>query len=314
MIKMIRPLFLMVTLLVLFGGYDTAYAVTPHHDSLFALEKKLAELEFQSGGRLGIYAINTADKSRIEYRANEIFPTQCTSKVMGVAAVLKNSMSNPALLPKKILYKSEDLVNWNPITEKHLSDGMTVEALCAAAISYSDNTAMNLLVKQLGGLDAINIFARSIGDTVFHQDHGWPEEAMSGGPGNLADSSSPKAMGKSLEKLVLGNILAKSQRQLLTSWLERNTTGDARIRAGIPKTWRVGDKTGTGMYYGTTNDIAIITPPKCAPIVLVAYFTNDNQKSAKKQERVIAQATKLVLNTFAMHDVCLKEVMAFKTT
>ncbi|QBR82928.1 class A beta-lactamase [Legionella israelensis] len=299
MIKSIRLFLYMVSLLFLFAGHCNTYAATPRNDSLFALKKKLAELESQSGGRIGLYAINTADNSYIQYRANERFPTGCTSKVMGVAAVLQKSMSEPLLLQKKLFYKQEELTNWNPVTEKHLRDGMTVEALCAAAISYSDNTAMNLLVKQLGGVQVMNIFARSIGDTVFRQDHGWSQEAMSGGLDNVNDSSTPKAMAKSLQRLALGHILAESQRQLLISWLQQNTTGEARIRAGVPKGWIVGDKTGTGMYYGTTNDIAIIWPPKSAPIVLVVYFTNDHQKTAEKQESVIAQATKLVINAFA---------------
>lgn len=160
---------------------------------------KLKILESKSDGRLGVYAINTKNGHTINYRANEIFPMQCTSKVMGVAAVLKKSMSDPSLLQKRIFYSKKDLDfgEWNPVTEKYVLEGVTVKELCAAAISFSDNTAMNLLLKIIGGLQGMNDFARSIGDSSFRQDHDWPKEAYSGGDGNLKDSSTPKAMVKS---------------------------------------------------------------------------------------------------------------------
>ncbi|CEK10377.1 class A beta-lactamase [Legionella hackeliae] len=269
------------------------------------LKKKLAELEASSGGRIGVYAINTANNAHLQYRANERFPTGCTSKVMGVATILNQSMNDSSLLSQKISYTKNDLTNWNPITEKHLATGMTVAELCAASISYSDNTAMNLLVKKMGGVEQMNVFARSINDTSFRQDNDWPKEALSGGKGNLKDSSTPKAMAKSLQKLAFTNVLAEPQRQQLLSWLKATTTGDFRIRAGVPKGWVVGDKTGTGSFYGTTNDIGIIWPPKCAPIVVAVYYTSDDKKAVKRED-VVASATRLLIDKFAQNDPCIK--------
>lgn len=273
-----------------------------------SLQKKLAALETSSGGRIGVYAINTANGVHLQYRANERFPMGCTSKVIGVSAILNKSMKDSSLLSKRINYTKKDLTNWNPITEKRLTSGMTVEELCAASISYSDNTAMNLLVKQLGGLEQINAFARSIHNNSFRQDNGWPEEASSGGKGNLNDSSTPEDMAKSLQNLAFTNTLAKPQRQLLMSWLKANTTGDSRIRAGVPKGWVVADKTGTGDY-GTTNDIGIIWPPNCAPIIVAIYYTNDDKKAVNKQD-VVASATHLIVNTLARQDSCMSATIS----
>lgn len=139
----------------------------------------------------------------------------------------------------------------------------------------------------------------------FRQDKGWPKEAMSGGPGNLQDSSTPAAMEKSFQKLVLGNVLALSQHELLQTWLKNNTTGDARIRAGVPQNWVVGYKTGTGSYYGTTNDIGIIWPPKCDPIVVAIYYTHNN-KNAANREDIVETVTRLLINQFAQTDQCVK--------
>ena len=54
-------------------------------------------------------------------------------------------------LNQRVLYTREDLVNYNPITEKYVDRGMTLKELADASLRYSDNTAQNLILKQLGG-------------------------------------------------------------------------------------------------------------------------------------------------------------------
>jgi beta-lactamase class A len=270
-----------------------------------SVSAQLAQLEASSGGRLGVAAINRGNNQQIQYRANESFPMGCTSKVIGVAAILKKSMTDNQLLQETIQYKKSDLTNWTPITEKHLANGMTIAELCAAAISYSDNTAMNLLTKELGGPAGINAFARSINDKHFKLDHWWPDEALAS-PASGEDATTPAAMEKSLRKLVFGDVLAAPQREMLITWLKNNVTGNERIRAGVPKGWTVGDKTGTGFNYGTTNDIAVIWPPKCHPIVVAMYYSN-NDKKAPKRNDVIASATRIVMDAYAQSDTCIKQ-------
>ncbi|MDQ2994647.1 MAG: serine hydrolase, partial [Pseudomonadota bacterium] len=174
------------------------------------VQRQFAELEASAGGRLGVAAIDTATHHEIQYRGDQRFPMGCTSKVMGVAAILKNSMTDNQYLQQNVKYQKKDLVNWNPITEKYLAQGMTIEALCGAAISYSDNTAMNLLTAKLGGPQGINRFARSIGDSSFKLNHWWPDEAKAN-LFDLQDSSTPNAMARSLQKIALGEVLALPQ-------------------------------------------------------------------------------------------------------
>lgn len=279
---------------------NIGFADTPQS----SIQKNLATLETSSGGKIGISAINTGNNQRIQFRAEERFPMGCTSKVIGVAAILKASMTNSQLLQERITFTKKDLTNWTPITEKHLVDGMTIAELSAAAISYSDNTAMNLLAKKLGGPKGLNSFARSIGDNNFKLDHMWPEEANVS-PATTDDSTTPAAMERSLQKLTLGDVLAIPQREKLLTWMKANVLGQGRIRAGVPKGWIVGDKTGTGFHYGTTNDIAIIWPPKCSPIILAIYYSH-NKKAAPKREDILASATSLLIAEFAKSDQCIK--------
>jgi beta-lactamase class A len=299
----LKNLLLLTLIILLPGAYTISFADTHKADS--SIQKQIAELEASSGGRIGLYAINTANNAHIQYRSEERFPFQSTVKVIGVAAILKQSMTDNHLLQQMITYNKKDLVFWSPITAKHLTErasGMTVFDLCAAAVSHTDNTATNLLMIKLGGPKAVTEFARSIGDHTFRLD-GW-EPKLNSNPDELRDTSTPSAMAKSLEHLILGNVLGPSQRQQLVRWMKDNTTGNARIRAGIPQGWVVGDKTGSSLQYGITNDIAVIWPSHCAPIVLAVYF---NQKfvDAPRRDDVIASATRILVNEFAQGDKCI---------
>ncbi|HHL9756036.1 TPA: serine hydrolase, partial [Escherichia coli] len=114
--KSLRQFTLMATATVtLLLGSVPLYAQTAD------VQQKLAELERQSGGRLGVALINTADNSQILYRADERFAMCSTSKVMAAAAVLKKSESEPNLLNQRVEIKKSDLVNYNPIAEKHVN-------------------------------------------------------------------------------------------------------------------------------------------------------------------------------------------------
>ncbi len=64
------------------------------------------------------------------------------------------------------------------------------------------------------------------------------------------------------------------------------------IQAGLPASWVVGDKTGSGGY-GTTNDIAVIWPKDRAPLILVTYFTQPQPKAESRRD-VLASAAKIV--------------------
>lgn len=256
-----------------------------------AIGKKLAELEKSTGGRLGVVLINTADNSQIVYRGDERFPMCSTSKVMAASAILKQSETQTGLLNQRVEIKKSDLVNYNPITEKHLDGGMTIAELTDATLRYSDNTAMNKLIAQLGGPAKVTQFARSIGDKTFRLDRTEPT-LNTAIPGDERDTTTPAAMAKTLQNLTLDNALAEPQRKQLVEWMKKNTTGGASIRAGLPTTWTVADKTGSGSY-GTTNDIAVIWPENQPPLVLVTYFTQP-QKEAKSRNDVLAAAAKIV--------------------
>ncbi|NTX24611.1 PEN family class A beta-lactamase, Bcc-type, partial [Burkholderia cepacia] len=255
----------------------------------------LAELESSVGGRLGVCAIDTASGRVIEHRADERFPFCSTFKAMLSAAVLAQSVARPALLQQRVTYTRADLVNYSPVSEKHVGEGMTVAALCEAAIQYSDNSAANLLMKLLGGPSAVTAYARSIGDDTFRLDR-WETELNTALPGDLRDTTTPAAMAASMRVLMVGDALPAAQRAQLVAWMRGNKVGDKRLRAGVPAGWTVGDKTGTGDY-GTTNDAGVVWSPSRAPIAVAVYYTQA-RADARSKDDVIASVARIVVQAF----------------
>lgn len=252
-----------------------------------------AKLEQDLDGRLGVFALNTADGRRLRYRASERFPFCSTFKVMVAAAILHRTAAEPELLSRRIGYSQTPLEPHSPITERHVATGMAVADLCAAALQYSDNTATNLLLNILGGTSALMAFARSLGDFEFRLDR-WEPELNSAIPNDPRDTTTPEAMALSLQRLLIGDALEPIQRTQLRDWMLGNTTGAARIKAGIPAGWAIADKTGSGAY-GTANDIAVLWPEHRAPVV-VAIYTSQRKKAAKPRDDIIAAAAKVVVD------------------
>jgi beta-lactamase class A len=254
--------------------------------------QSFAKLEKEYDAKLGIYALDTGTNQTVAYHSDDRFAFASTSKSLAVGALLrKNSLE---ALDQRITYTHEDLSNYNPITEKHVDTGMTLKELADASVRYSDSTAHNLILKQLGGPSEFEKILREMGDTVTTSERFEPE-LNEVHPGETHDTSTPKAIAKTLQSFTLGTALPIEKRELLLDWMKRNTTGDKLIRAGVPKGWEVADKTGAGSY-GTRNDIAIIWPPNKKPIVL-AILSNHDKEDAKYDDKLIADATKVVLNT-----------------
>ncbi|MEV7435506.1 class A beta-lactamase [Streptomyces griseoviridis] len=236
---------------------------------------RLRALEEEHGARLGVFAHNVRTGRTVAHRADERFPICSVFKTLAVSAVLRDLDRDGEVLGRRVHYTEADLVGGSDRTREHLAEGMTVAELADVAIRYSDNTAANLLLRELGGPTAVTRFARSIGDRVTRLDR-WETELNSGEPGRVTDTTSPRAIGRSYARLVLGDALADRDRALLTHWLLENTTSGERLRAGVPSTWTVADKTGAGDY-GTNNDVGVAWTPDGTPVVLAILSTKHVQ-------------------------------------
>jgi len=250
------------------------------------LQDAIGRIEAEVAGRLGVAVLETGSRMRAGHRADERFPLCSTFKLLAAGAVLQRVDKGQERLERRIRFSQADIVVYSPVTKDRAGgDGMTVGELCEAALTLSDNTAGNLILASLGGPQGLNAFARAIGDATTRLDRNEPtlNEAV---PGDPRDTTTPNAMLKNVETLALGNTLSAGSRQQLLSWLQGNRTGDTRLRAGLPKTWRCGDKTGSGER-GTTNDVGIVWPAAGAPILVAIYLT---ETSASPERRNAALA------------------------
>ncbi|GGM06312.1 beta-lactamase [Streptomyces fumigatiscleroticus] len=259
-------------LAALTSGPDSAYAATAGED----ISGRLRGLEQEYAARLGVFALDTATGRTVSYRADERFPMCSVFKTLAAAAVLRDLDRQGEYLARRIHYTAESALasGYVPITGKpeNIANGMTVAQLCAAAVSHSDNAAGNLLLRQLGGPTAITRFCRSVGDGTTRLDR-WEPELNSAEPWRDTDTTSPKAIGRTYARLVLGRALTPEDRKKLTGWLVENTTDGERFRAGLPADWVLADKTGGGTQYGVANDVGVVWPPDRTPLVLSVLST-----------------------------------------
>lgn len=241
-----------------------------------------AAIERATGGKLGVFVLDTGSSHTLAWRADERFPFCSSMKAPLAAYVLYKVDRGDLRLDQRIRYGQADLLSYYaPITRKHLSQGaMTVEALCAAAVDYSDNIAANLLLRETGGPAALTAWMRTSGDQAFQLTNTEPKLNRAR-LGEAQDTTTPRAMAASFRRFALGDRLSPASRALFTDWLVANTTGDKRIRAGLPAGWRVGDKTGTwNEGWFSTIDIAIAWPPGRAPVILSGFVTDHPSTAA----------------------------------
>ncbi len=249
-------------------------------------EFRRLELDLGPGGRLGVAALNTATGARIGFRAGERFAMASTFKWLLAAAALER-LDHEA----SIAIEREDLVTYSPVTGEHVGGAMSVAQLAEAAVVISDNSAANLLLRELEGPAGFTAWLRQKGDAVTRLDR-WETDLNENAPGDARDTTTPLAQVDGLNRLLVGDALRRENRETLRAWMIASRTGLQRIRGGLPPGWRVGDKTGTGMN-GAVNDVAIAWPPQ-GDAILIAVYQDAGNADAETRNRIHREVGALV--------------------
>jgi beta-lactamase class A len=233
----------------------------------------LTAYERETSGKIGLYAENLATGTKLVWRAEERFVMCSTFKASLAAFVLARIDQGTDHLESMIAYGPEDLLEYAPVARQNLAKNatasMSVADMCAAIVELSDNTCANLLLARVGGPSALTAFWRSTGDAVTRLDHNELELNRSP-PGDPNDTTTPIAMVGNLRRFVLGEVLSPDSRQRLTGWMLNCKTGDNRLRAGLPKDWKVADKTGNSGK-DAAGDIAVVWSKPDRPVLIAAY-------------------------------------------
>jgi beta-lactamase class A len=256
------------------------------------LAAQLAAIQSRCGGRLGVYVLDTGSGRAFGLNEQDRFAMCSTFKLLLAAAILAKADTGKIDLEHRVRFGPQDMLSHAPVTSVWLEAGaMSVSQLCAAAVEASDNPAANLLLALIGGPAGLTEFLRGIGDPVTRLDR--TELALNTNiAGDPRDTTTPHAMVETVQRLLTGSVLATPSRNLLVGWLVNAATGLQRVRAGLPKDWQAGDKTGTGVN-GAVNDVAIAWPPGRAPIIAAVYMS-ESKLPTKELEQAHAQIGRLI--------------------
>ncbi|MGY1434651.1 class A beta-lactamase [Streptomyces reniochalinae] len=248
------------------------------------------KLEAQYGARLGVHAFDTGSGRAVSYHADERFAYASTHKVFTAAAVL-DKYSLKGLGDKSLTVGKDVPVGHSPVTSAHVGQQLTLRELCEAAVRQSDNGADNLLVRDLGGPEKLDAYLEDLGDDVTQMNR-YETALTEATPGDKRDTTTPRAFAEDLRAVTLGDALPKPERAQLDDWLDESPTGTELIRAGVPKEWGVGDKSGAARY-GTRNDIAVVRPPGKAPLI-VTVMSKRKKEDADYDDKLVAEAASVV--------------------
>ena len=239
-----------------------------------------------------MYAVNFESRRTVSRLDGEMFAMCSTFKTYACARVLQMVERGERSLDQMVMVEPDGIVANSPVTGPRAGGEMTLAELCQAMLQVSDNTAANLVLRTIGGPQAITAFARSIGDDRTRLDR-WETELNSAVPGDPRDTSTPYALGNGFRRLLAGDVLAPPQRQRLEDWMRANQTSS--MRAGLPPGWTSADKTGSGDY-GSTNDVGIVYGPE-GQRILLALMTRSraDDPNSENLRPLIGELTSVVL-------------------
>lgn len=266
--------------------------------SAFAADA-LAELEQRAGGRLGVALLDTDSGRRWAHRGDERFAMCSTFKLPLAGAVLQAIDDGRLRAAARLPLRRSERVPYMPVTEPLLARGWATPLQLAEAVQVtSDNLAANVLLRALGGPEALTQWLRAQGDGVTRLDRYEPEMNRVV-PGDERDTSSPAAFAATVARLCTGRVLRSASRARLIAWMRATETGRQRLRAGLPSNWRAGDKTGTGFnpdMPDRINDTAIFWPNGRAPWVLACFYEGPVRSTEwirPQDEAVLAEVGRL---------------------
>ncbi len=262
-------------------------------------------------GRAGITILR--DNWAVSQRGDEFMPQQSVSKLWVAIAVMDLVDKKRLSLNDTLNVRRSDLTLFNqPIADMVTADGYetTVSELLELSMTLSDNTANDVLLRRVGGPDAIRAMLAAKGLTGIRFGPGerqlqsqiagltWDQSysrrnafeqaraklslekrqaAMNAYLANPIDGATPNGIARALLRLKQGGLLSAESTRHILLLMSASGTGKQRLRAGVPQGWGFAHKTGTGQdLFGRTagyNDVSIMTAPdgtSYAVVVMIA--------------------------------------------
>ena len=260
------------------------------HNTTFA--KDIDQIENEYNTKVGIYGINTEKGKAYQHNADERFAFASTYKAIA-SGILLNKVA-PSELNKKVEINESEIVANSPVTEQYIGKTMSLKALIKASMLQSDNTANNKIMQELGGVNGLKHELVQLGDDVSEPQRLEPELNYFD-PNSKADTTTPRAAAQTLNSILTSNEMNGSNLSLLKQTMIENKTGDTLIKAGMPNSYTVGDKSGQALTYATRNDLAFIYPKGQDKPIILAIYSKQDKKDAKPNDKVISDSAREVI-------------------
>lgn len=297
------------------------------------LSARIAALRRSFDGRSGIAVVSLKDGWEIGHGATDLYPQQSCSKLWVAITAMDAVDKGKVSLDDKVTLGRSDLTLFHqPLAAKILGGGhtTTLGALLFTAITDSDNTANDKLMRSVGGPDAVRamIAAKGLGSIRFFDGERalqskiagliWSQsysigdafyKARSALPAAIRKSSfdryvadpydgaAPLSVARALARLKRGELLSAASTNRLLSIMAQTKTGKLRVRAALPAGWSWSHKTGTGQTYGGRiaglNDIGLLTAPD-GSVYAMAIMTVSNKSDGSSQDLMQAVARAVV--------------------
>jgi beta-lactamase class A len=248
-------------------------AVAASSPSLSTLEQQLSDLISSKSGDVGIAALDLNTGETVSIKGNTPFPMASTVKVAIAALYLAQVDHGRRSL--------DDTIN-----------GVSARNLMKRMLIHSDNHATDILLKDLGGPDAVHDWLQDNGITGLRVDRTIAQLLNSKRDlWDRRDSSTPVAMVQLLQRIYKAELIKPESRNYLLDLMAQCQTGKNRIKALLPFGTPVEHKTGT--LDGLTDDVGFITLPD-GRRVAVAIFA----RGGSNRPRTIAESARAIYDGF----------------
>ncbi|HVF37600.1 MAG TPA: serine hydrolase [Sphingomicrobium sp.] len=288
-----------------------------------SLRGRLNALGRAFNGSAGISVVSLSDSWQADYNATTLFPQQSCSKLWVAITAMDAVDKGRVSLGDRVTLSRDDLTLFHqPIRAKVLGGGhtTTLGALLHSAITQSDNTANDKLMRSVGGPRAVRemIDAKRLGSIRFYDGERALQSKIAGliwsqsysvgdafykARGALPtavrrssferyvadpyDGAAPRSIALALARLKRGELLSPASTQRLLSTMAATRTGAMRVRAALKPGWRWSHKTGTGQNFqgrvGGINDIGILIAPDGSSYAM-AIMTVPNRTDGAAQD------------------------------
>jgi beta-lactamase class A len=260
-----------------------------------ALRTQVAAIAKQAEGKVSAACSLAGTPLNCDLNADSHPPMQSVFKFPVVLTALHQLEQGKLTLDQPARFRASDRIagTHSSLQEKYPKADVDVPLrdLMQRAIVDSDNVAVDIILRVVGGPPAVNDYIASLGVQGFHCDGG-EQELGSDPKAQYRSYFAPSGAVTLLLRVANNSPLNAEHTALLLDWMSHLANGETRIPAGVPAGTVVAHKTGSsGTHEGVTvatNDIGLITLPDGRKLA-VAVFVTDARADSATRDKVIAQ-------------------------